>query len=556
MSVLVRIVLLMALALGSALRADEDGENAKQAEVARMKKIWEAIQAYKKANGEIPPQLSDLVPKFLEDKSLLVSPLEKDGPNDGSLNNDTKLPTSYSYEFRSGKGTASKETKSLQMEEFGGVVPILRCFLHGNTVLNISYDGDFYESEIYWETSGSVKQLLAKRGLGPGLKTGPKLRILITDSDGKPMEGVKVMATEREFRGLPMPDRPVTTGADGAAVFGLGDIANGTALFAFEKEGFAAPKAAWPPNQDALAPAPPPEILKELSDRTNPILRVKMTAAVHAGGILRDLDGKPIAKATISIRQLDDDGDVAQILGQGTSGDDGRWDVPKLLRNARIDVMVQHPEFRNRVFRPGTEGAPTVEAFFSTQAELQLGRVGALTGTVTAGGQPLAGATVWYMPPLHAFGKNEPARVAQAVTGADGKFSYPARADGDGTLLVIAKGFAPLDQKVTIGGREIQKLDLVLDAGQKRSGRLVQPGKKGVPNVPIVLIGVMGTFVTESPVIATTDAQGNFTWDHAPVLSKQPMQLQALLPDGRMWWFRWDCSKEKPLEVPVPAQPE
>jgi hypothetical protein len=55
-----------------------------------------------------------------------------------------------------------REWKTRQLAEFGPVVPILRCFLH-DPVLNVSSDGEFFESGAYWETDPNTIQLRKKR---------------------------------------------------------------------------------------------------------------------------------------------------------------------------------------------------------------------------------------------------------------------------------------------------------------------------------------------------------------------------------------------------------
>ena len=55
-----------------------------------------------------------------------------------------------------------REWKTKQKREFGPVVPILRCFLH-NPILNVTSDGEFFESGAYWETDPKTLELRKKR---------------------------------------------------------------------------------------------------------------------------------------------------------------------------------------------------------------------------------------------------------------------------------------------------------------------------------------------------------------------------------------------------------
>ena len=124
--------------------------------------IWKALMEYKKANGKLPNYLSDLVPEFLPDKSVLVSPAFISGLL-GRV--DPRLPVSYSYEFRMekmGTGRSFREFKEEQMQFYGEAVPILRCFAHGDA-MNVAYSGDYFESKgRYWEHSPGVRELMKK----------------------------------------------------------------------------------------------------------------------------------------------------------------------------------------------------------------------------------------------------------------------------------------------------------------------------------------------------------------------------------------------------------
>ena len=96
------------------------------------------------------------------------------------------MTTSYIYEFSAkpvpdvirgafpqlAAGTTMREWKTKQIAEFGPVVPILRCFLH-NPVLNVTSDGEFFESGAFWETDPKTLELRKKR-LAPGAKTESK----------------------------------------------------------------------------------------------------------------------------------------------------------------------------------------------------------------------------------------------------------------------------------------------------------------------------------------------------------------------------------------------
>lgn len=158
---------------------DTDKEN--------MLAIYKALKAYQKEHGKLPDWLSDLVPKYLADTNVLVSPFfRRTGKQELYGNEDPRLLTSYIYEFSAKPiptvihnafpnlpaGMTMREWKTTQIAEFGPVVPILRCFIH-NPVLNVSSDGEFFESGGYWETDPKTAELRKKR-LSSGSKAESK----------------------------------------------------------------------------------------------------------------------------------------------------------------------------------------------------------------------------------------------------------------------------------------------------------------------------------------------------------------------------------------------
>lgn len=126
-----------------------------------MRAVYEAIQAYRVQYKKLPDWLSDLVPGQIGDTSVLLCPAsqrQKKSITYGIV--DPACKTSYVYEFCAqqvppnlwgGSPMRMQDWKRLQMAKVGGLVPILRCFHHGETVLNITFDGKAEESEVDWE---------------------------------------------------------------------------------------------------------------------------------------------------------------------------------------------------------------------------------------------------------------------------------------------------------------------------------------------------------------------------------------------------------------------
>lgn len=138
------------------LPADVDRDLCKK----NLSTIYNAIKSYRADHKDIPPYLSDLVPKYLKDPNVLVCPAVR---KTGNVNNfgieDPKLSISYTYEFSDspipeniykGSRRTMKEWKRRQMAVVGSKVPMVRCHQHGQE-LNLSFDGRIYESQAAWE---------------------------------------------------------------------------------------------------------------------------------------------------------------------------------------------------------------------------------------------------------------------------------------------------------------------------------------------------------------------------------------------------------------------
>jgi hypothetical protein len=119
---------------------------------------------------------------------VFVSPVfRRTGQQELYGNEDPRITTSYIYEFSAkpvpqvirsafpelAADTTMREWKTRQITEFGQVVPILRCFIH-NPVLNVTFDGEFFESGGYWETDPKTLELRKKRAATGSKKESKK----------------------------------------------------------------------------------------------------------------------------------------------------------------------------------------------------------------------------------------------------------------------------------------------------------------------------------------------------------------------------------------------
>ena len=154
--------LLLAVSLGlagtatAATAAEESAACRKNLEV-----IYQAIQAFQKDHHDLPNWLSDLVPDYLSDVTVLTCPVcRRTGKVEAPPLADPKMPTSYLFEFcpvsvgnmaPNAKNKTRRDWKRRQMELVGPIVPVVRC-RHHTPVLNLASDGRIYESPPAWET--------------------------------------------------------------------------------------------------------------------------------------------------------------------------------------------------------------------------------------------------------------------------------------------------------------------------------------------------------------------------------------------------------------------
>ena len=115
--------------------------------------IGKAIQAYKKDHGDFPQWLSDLYPKYLPDKNILLCPADEDGGKTHFfINADPKMSISYDYQFH----PKYREDKTEERLMYGDVLPLVRCRHHENQpfeCLNLSFAFKIYWSPGVWQNT-------------------------------------------------------------------------------------------------------------------------------------------------------------------------------------------------------------------------------------------------------------------------------------------------------------------------------------------------------------------------------------------------------------------
>ena len=170
-----RWLIIMAMAAGAlwglvSLTCAQDNSTAKTSGLAveekeacsrNLKAIYDAIEAYQHDHTDLPNWLSDLVPQYLTDASLLVCPVcRRTGQTEAPPLADPRISSSYLFEFcpvplgalaTNAPTSTRRDWKHRQMNLVGPVIPIVRC-RHHKVTLNLAFDGRIYESPPFWET--------------------------------------------------------------------------------------------------------------------------------------------------------------------------------------------------------------------------------------------------------------------------------------------------------------------------------------------------------------------------------------------------------------------
>ncbi|MEP6668569.1 MAG: carboxypeptidase-like regulatory domain-containing protein [Chthoniobacter sp.] len=512
-------------------QATSPGE--KELDKRQMLQIWKAIMEYKKAHGQVPDYLSDLVPDYLPDKAVLVSPLE---PKKRISERDPKLPCSYSYEFRAtefaGGGRMFRDVKEEQMKEFGPVVPILRCGLHGGR-MNVSYSGDYFESPLIWESSPAAQELIKKLGVGPGFDTGDFAELQVVDEQsGAALAGAEVRLTQRQYHFLPLPDRTLRTDAEGKVRIPLGSPQppSRQLTVAVFKAGYFAPPEKW-------------------REETLPTQRTwRMTAASTIGGVVQDHDGHPLAGARVAVMAapgtvvLDPapgfndaaDPSLSSLVPVDTYVTDaqGRWHCESVPKDfVKLLLAVNHPLAWETRYRTGAqEPTPTVdrEALLAQTAELRLEPPVAIQGVALApDGSPLANEEVTVAPAWRQVSANQPEYTQwlflrdalqhqlpkNVQTDATGHFTVPWRYPADLLLSVSPKNLAQVARAVTVAPG-LEPIQLKATTRRRITGQVHDSNGQPVPKARVTFIGWADATLEQE--VATTDSKGEFTWDTAP----------------------------------------
>lgn len=129
---------------------DLNAKNLKTCE-QQLVAIGEAVRAYQKEHDALPMWLSELHPRYLTDKTVLLCPADKRGGKAiFAYNVDPNLPVSYGYQFH----PEYRDGKTEERRVYGDAIPMVRCRHHvypDFECLNLSFDFQVSKSASVWQ---------------------------------------------------------------------------------------------------------------------------------------------------------------------------------------------------------------------------------------------------------------------------------------------------------------------------------------------------------------------------------------------------------------------
>jgi len=319
------------------------------------------------------------------------------------------------------------------------------------------------------------------------LAPGAQLEGLVTDPDGRPLEGAEVTVVEGGFaffrpqRGGGDESEPLRTGADGR--FRVGDLSPGEPLnLLVKRQGYA--------QRHVQGVRPPTE---------EPVT-VVLEPAGRLSGVVMDEAGSPVENAFVTAVQSAGGPRFSTGYSHGRSDEDGAFaldDVPP----GEITLQVRAEGFQT-YSRSGLRLAAGEE---QRDLRLRLSRGAAVEGRVLgAGGEPLQGATVQAVAARQA-GSNFDGVTAS--TDAEGRYQLGGLPFGPVTFAAEHEDHVRSVRDLQLAPGD-NRLDFRLEAGLSLSGRVVDAAGQPVLAAEVRL---GSTGMHWSPEATQTDADGAFT---------------------------------------------
>jgi hypothetical protein len=246
---------------------------------------------------------------------------------------------------------------------------------------------------------------------------------------------------------------------------------------------------------------------------------VRLARGVSVGGIVQSSSGAPLADAEVVIYKVTQE-DPKQYkytrIDYDTAKTDakGRWSSTALPANfAGFSFQVTHPEHRASLYTDtpaqGSSNLVAASALLAARAIMTLPPANRVQGMVSdPQGRPVPNGEIYLQPPA----KAPPRRVA--TTDSNGKFAFAENETGDGSLFVLAKGFAPRYQQVSLALERNEPLRIILNEARPLMGFIRDQYQLPIPDVLVRIDAWHDTSLLKWR--ASTDQQGRFVWDNPP----------------------------------------
>ena len=320
------------------------------------------------------------------------------------------------------------------------------------------------------------------------LKEDTFLNVLVVDSEGRPLNGAKVIidAERKNFARSAM--------TDNSGICKIKPLVNDASKHMLRIE-----------MEDRVSIEH--SDLKQIDDKP---IQITMRRGIHYGGIIQDEKGNPIEGVTVSFHIAREGKEGTRMQSQFDILTDigGRWRSP-LLPDELSDIWIKlyHPDYASDpIF--GMTQKPPMEKLRDGTGVMVLKRGFSVTGIVTAEqGQLISGAIVKQGSDRH--GSHYPT----TQTDKDGYFRFDNSPLGEMVLTVQKDGYAP-EIKVIQVTKNLGQLEVVLHPGKTIRGQVVTTD--GKPLIDIMIEADTWRGYRTIDWGSKTDAEGRFHWDSAP----------------------------------------
>ncbi|MDR7381196.1 MSCRAMM family protein [Promicromonospora iranensis] len=240
---------------------------------------------------------------------------------------------------------------------------------------------------------------------------------------------------------------------------------------------------------------------------------------VAVSGTVLDDDGNPVAGATVTLTPAGGDPFTTATNAQGQYVIDGvAWDIDGNQPQEYAFSLSNLPEGYSPVSVPGNITVEVGQEDASTGNDFVVQAPSAVSGTVTAGGEPVAGIVVTL---------DGPDGPVTTTTAADGTYTFDGVLPGDHTVSIeVPDGHVtdgPVTQDVTVGGDDITGIDFALARLGRIAGTVTDDAGDPVPGATVTVEGPDG------PVELTADEEGAY---FAGDLPAGEYTITLTVPDG------------------------